>query len=427
MSTVARPQMTRRLMLLFATAAGVIATTLFAAQPLVGVIGPSLGLRGAWAGAGSTLTLLGYAVGLLVLVPLADIVENRRLIVVTLVGCAIALGVAASAGSAMLFLSASFTVGMMASAIQMLMPLAAALSAEGERGRVVGTIGGGLMLGILLSRPAASVLADAWGWRGVYAASALMVAALSVLLAQLLPARRPVPGPGYPAVLRSLWTLWRDEPVLRARSISSALCFTALSMFWSTVALRLAGSPFGFGAAGIALFALAGAGGVLMAPIAGRLGDRGWTRQASLVLRLAVTAAAMLAGVVGVVGIGPRLHVGSSVLIGLLTAAAVALDAGTIGEQTLGRRAITLLRPDAVGRLNGLFTGLFFVGGALGSFVAELAFGRGGWPLVCAIAACFSLGALWANRMAGAGVAARYRGGRDPTRADRALARTLDR
>ncbi len=426
MSPVADPQMTRGLMLLFAAAAGVIATTLFAAQPLVGIIGPSFGLRGSWAGAGSTLTLLGYAVGLLVLVPLADIVENRRLIVATLVGCAIALGVAASARSAALFLSASFAIGVMASAIQMLMPLAAALSAGHERGRVVGTIGGGLMLGILLSRPAASMLADAWGWRAVFGGSALLMAALSVLLARLLPTLRPASGPGYPAVLGSLWTLWRDEPVLRARSLSSALCFTALSMFWSTVALRLSAPPFGFGAHGIALFALAGAGGVLIAPIAGRLGDRGWTRQASLALRLAVIAAAVLAGVVGVHGIGPRLHIGTSVLIGLLTAAAVALDAGTIGEQTLGRQAITLLRTDAVGRLNGLFTGLFFVGGALGSFVAELAFGRGGWPLVCAVAACFSLGALWANGM----TRSRIVGGRrsaGSVRADAALARTLGR
>jgi len=426
MSPVARPEMTRWLMLLLATAAGVIATTLFAAQPLIGVIGPALGLRGGWAGAGSTLTLLGYAAGLVVLVPLADIVENRRLIAATLVGCAIALGVAASARSAALFLSASFVFGMMASAIQMLMPLAAALSTERERGRVVGTIGGGLMLGILLSRPAASVLADAWGWRAVYGTMALLIAALSVLLAQLLPARRPAPGPGYPAVLGSLWTLWRDEPVLRARSISSALCFTALSMFWSTVALRLSAPPFGFGAHGIALFALAGAGGVLIAPIAGRLGDRGWTRQASLALRLAVTAAAVLAGIVGVDGIGPRLHVGTSVLTGLLTAAAMVLDAGTIGEQTLGRRAITLLRPDAVGRLNGLFTGLFFVGGAFGSFVAELAFGRGGWPLVCAIAACFSLGALRANGMTRSRIVA-WRRSAGSVQADAARARTLDR
>lgn len=426
MSPTSHPQMTRGLMLLFATAAGVIATTLFAAQPLVGIIGPSLGLRSGWAGAGSTLTLLGYAAGLLVLVPLADIVENRRLILATLSGCAVALGVAASARSAPLFLSASFVIGMMASAIQMLMPLAAALSAERERGRVVGTIGSGLMLGILLSRPAASLLADAWGWRAVYGGSALLMVALSVLLAQLLPTLRPAPGPGYPAVLGSLWTLWRDEPVLRARSISSALCFTALSMFWSTVALRLSAPPFGFGAHGIALFALAGAGGVLIAPIAGRLGDRGWTRQASLVLRLAVTAAAVLAGIVGVDGIGLRLHVGTSVLAGLLTAAAVVLDAGTIGEQTLGRRAITLLRPEAVSRLNGLFTGLFFVGGALGSFVAELAFGRGGWPLVCAIAACFSVGALWANAMARSQIVAWHQSA-VPVQADGALARPLDR
>jgi predicted MFS family arabinose efflux permease len=362
--------MTARLTLLLAAAAGVIAMNLFAAQPLVGIIGPSLGLRDGWAGAGSTLTLLGSAAGLVLLVPLADIVENRRLIVAIVAGCALALGAAASAQSA-------------------------ALSAERER-----VVGNGLMLGILLSRPAAGELAAALGWRAVYGASALLMVALSALLARTLPIRRPARGPGYLATLGSLWTLWRGEPVLRARSISSALCFTVLSMFWSTVALRLAAPPFGFDAGGIALFALAGAGGALIAPIAGCLGDRGWTRQASVALRLAVAVAVLLAGVVGMDGAGSDLHAGVAVLAGLLIVAAVGLDAGTIGEQTLGRRAITLLRPDAVGRLNGLFTGLFFVGGALGSFLAELAWGHGGWSLVCAIGVCFGLASLKASGFA---------------------------
>jgi hypothetical protein len=123
-------------------------------------------------------------------------------------------------------------------------------------------------------------------------------------------------------------------------------------------------------------------------------------------LRLAVAVAVLLAGVVGMDGAGSDLHAGVAVLAGLLIVAAVGLDAGTIGEQTLGRRAITLLRPDAVGRLNGLFTGLFFVGGALGSFLAELAWGHGGWSLVCAIGACFSLAPLNAGGFAGSRVVA---------------------
>lgn len=391
-ATAGPGRMSAPLMLLFAAAAGVISVTLFAAQPLIGLIGPSLGLRGAWGGAGSTLTLLGYAAGLVVLVPLTDVMENRTLILRTLAACVAALGAAALARSAAMFLAASFAIGLTACAIQMLIPIAAALSGPAERGRVVGTIGSGLMLGILLSRPAATLLAEAAGWRAVYAASAALVAVLALLLGMALPRRQPPPGPDYPAVIRSLAALWRDEKVLRASSISSALCFTALSLFWSVVALRLATPPFSLGANGIALFAFAGAGGAISAPIAGRLGDRGFTRAASLAFRCMVAGASLLAALAGSGLIGA--HLPGLLPTVLMTLAAFIIDAGTIGEQTLSRRAITLLRPEAVGRMNGLFTGLFFIGGSAGSLLAAVAWGQGGWLLACALGTGFGVAAL---------------------------------
>lgn len=340
-------RMAAPLVLVFAAAAGVVAVPLFEAQPLVGLIGPALGLRGAWGGAGSTLTLLGYAAGLMLLVPLTNVAENRRMILRTLLAGVAALAVAASAQSPAVFLAACFAIGLAATAIQMLVPIAAALSAPRERGRVVGTIGSGLMLGILLSRPAATLLARVAGWRAVYAVSAGLLALVAMLLAVALPARRPAPEAGYLALIRSLWSLWQQERMLRTVSISSAFCFAALSLFWSVVALRLAAPPFALGAPGLALFSLAGAGGAISAPLAGRLGDRVLGRGASLTFRALVVGGMVLAAAAGSHLVVAGTPVPRAVRLGLMTVAAFAIDAGTIGEQTLGRRAVTLLQPAA--------------------------------------------------------------------------------
>jgi predicted MFS family arabinose efflux permease len=373
---------------LFAAAVGIVVLPLFAPQPLIGIIGPDLGLAPSLSALTSTVTLLGYAAGLFLLVPLTDLVENRRLVLTVLAGDVLALVTLALAPTAALFLLAAFLVGLLTSAIQMLVPIAAALSAEASRGRNVGTVMSGLMLGILFSRPLASLVAEIWGWRSLYGLLAAAVAALTVALGPSLPPLRPRSGGSYAALIGSLGSILREEPVLRRRAASQALCMGAFGVFWTSVALRLGQPPLSLGQVGIAVFALAGAAGAVIAPIAGRVGDRGLTRPGTRLAHAAVILAMALAGLGG-----GSLHDRGSALA-CLGGAAVLLDLGVIADQTLGRRAINLLRPEARGRLNGLFTGLFFLGSAAGSALSGFAWTAGGWGGVCAVGAAFGLGAL---------------------------------
>jgi predicted MFS family arabinose efflux permease len=379
---------TRPMILLFAIAAGVIVTNLFAPQTLVGPIAASLGIGARSSGLIATATLLGYAAGLFLLVPLADLLENRRLILRLLSIAALAAGLVCLAPSAPTLLVLLFLLGAVCSAIQILVPIAAGLAPAAERGRVIGEVMSGLMVGILLARPLASLVADAYGWRSFYGVSAASLAVLTIVLAMALPRRQPLAQAAYPALIASLWHLLRREPVLRRRALTASLAMASFSLFWTAVALRLGSAPFDLGQRGVALFALVGAGGAVVTPLAGRMGDRGWTRPATIVAHLVTISALALAAWAGTAEIGalPAL-----VLMGL---AAVLLDVGVTGDQTLGRRAINLLNPEARGRINGLFVGLFFLGGAIGSALTGAAWTWGGWPAVCAIGAGFAAVAL---------------------------------
>ncbi|MDK4704661.1 MULTISPECIES: MFS transporter [unclassified Rhizobium] len=375
--------------LLFAVATGVIVINLFAPQTLVGIIGPSLGFSESGAGLVAMASLLGYAAGLFFLVPLADLMENRQLVLRMLLSAlvmAIAAAFAPTGWSLLIFL---FLLGAACSAIQILVPIAAAMAPPEHRGQVIGNIMSGAMVGILVSRPLASLIADFWGWRSFYALSAATLALLAAVLVLRLPERRPLVSASYGALIGSLFGLLREEPVLRLRAFTAALMMASFSLFWTSVALRLAQPPFSLGQSGIALFALVGAGGAAATSVFGRMGDRGWTRTATLASHLIVLAAMALAAWVGGIRSGD-----SVALLILLGVSAVLLDVGVTGDQTLGRRAVNLLKPEARGRINGLFVGIFFLGGALGSALAGTAWDFGGWVAVCAGAAGFGVIAL---------------------------------
>ncbi len=377
------------LITLFALSTGVIIVNLFAPQTLIGVIGPSLGFSEAGASLVAMVTLLGYAAGLFFLVPLGDLVENRRL-VLRLLGCAVVAAFAAAAApSGWLILIVLFLLGAACSAIQILVPIAASMSAPEHRGRVIGNVMSGLMVGILLSRPIASMIADGWGWRSFYIASGVAMAMLAAVLAVRLPERQPAASASYGALIASLWHLLRDEPVLCSRAFSAAMAMGSFSLFWTVVALRLTLPPFGLDQAQIALFALVGAGGAISTSFFGRLGDRGLSRRATIIADLIMIAAMALAAYAGMM-----LTDGFWLPLVLLGGAAVMLDVGVTGDQTLGRRAINLLRPEARGRLNGLFVGIFFLGGALGSAIAGPAWSYGGWLAVCGCGGVFAVLAL---------------------------------
>lgn len=281
------------------------------------------------------------------------------------------------------FLALLFVLGAACAAIQVLVPIAAAMARASERGRVVGDVMSGLMVGVLLSRPLASLIADLLGWRAFYLFSGAGMAVLIPLMRLRLPARRPVARTRYPALVASLATLLRREPVLRRRALTAAFGLAAFSVFWTAVALRLAEAPFGFDQRRVALFALAGASGAVVAPFAGRAGDRGWSRPLLVAAHLVTILGFGLAWLADHAG-G---HLTSA--LALLVLSAIVVDIGVIGDQTLGRRAVNLLAPEARGRINALFVGIFFLGGAAGSGVAGYAWAYGGWPLVCAVGAGF--------------------------------------
>ncbi len=387
-------QLTTGMTLFFSATVGLIVVNLFAAQPLTAPIAASLQLPHALSGLISMLPQLGYAAGLVLLVPLSDLIENRRLIVRTLLACAALLAVPLFAHSAWVCLAALFLAGATSSVIQMLVPMAASMAPEAQRGRAVGNVMSGLMLGILLSRPLASLIAGSAGWRSFYGAAALIDALLAAVLALRLPQRTPHVHTRYAALLRSLWTLLVTEPVLQRRAISAGLAMGAFSVFWASIGLRLAQAPFGFGMHGLALFALAGASGAVVTPLAGRAGDREHGRAALCFAHLLMLASLGLVAVAGAGGFGFSPHAHPRLALAALVIGGAALDAGVVIDQTLGRRAVNLMNPAARGRLNGLFVGVFFVGGALGAALSGAGWALAQWPGVCAVAGAFTAAAL---------------------------------
>ncbi|RKP44328.1 MFS transporter [Trinickia fusca] len=397
----ARP-LTTPLTILFATSIGVIVMNLFAAQPLTGPISHALALPPGLTGLIAMLPQLGYALGLVLLVPLTDLIENRRLVVRTLAACSALLAIAMLAHSGMLFLAAVFLAGASSSVIQMLVPMAASMAPEARRGSAVGNVMSGLMLGILLSRPLASLVAGSIGWRAFYGIAATANALLACVLAAQLPRRVPLVHTRYSTLLRSLATLLRTERVLQRRSLSAALAMGAFSAFWTAIGLRLAQAPFGFSFYDLAWFALAGAAGVVVTPLAGYCGDR---QQGPAALRLghaSMLAALLAAGMAGADWFGFDAHAHRVLALGLLVASAATLDAGVVTDQTLGRRAINLMNPAARGRLNGLFVGIFFVGGALGASLAGMGWAWYGWSGVCGVALAFAASAFVLGLLPGA-------------------------
>lgn len=378
----ASPAMTPALTTVFAVACGMMVANLYYAQALIGEIAPALGLHGSTAGLIVTLTQLGYGAGLLLIVSLADLVENRRLILTMVAGTTIGLiGVVFSTGATS-FLIFSFVTGFCSVGAQIMVPLAAHLAPDAKRGQVIGNIMAGLITGIMLARPLASGLASVDGWRAIFAVSAVAMVALALVLAKMLPERRPSPGLGYGQILASSFRLLARTPAIRRRTAYQATMFAIFNLFWTAVPLVLA-NQFGLGQGGIALFALAGAGGALTAPIAGRLGDRGYIRMGTAIALGSAILACLVAGWAG----------GAHMLI-VLALAAVLLDAATQLNQVLGQRVIYSIAPEARGRINAIYMTIVFLGGAAGSMLASFSLYHGGWTATMAVGGVLAVAAF---------------------------------
>ncbi|WP_079217308.1 MFS transporter [Herbaspirillum robiniae] len=375
----------RWMVMLLAAACGIIVANLYYAQPLIGPIARATGISPGAAGLIVTLTQIGYGLGLLFIVPMGDLFENRRLVLSGLVITCIALVGAAFAESAAQLMASVLLIGLSSVGAQVLVPYAAHFSRPETRGRAVGNVMSGLLLGILLARPLASLVADLLGWHAIFGLSAVAVAALIAVLSRYLPQRRPPAGMHYLALLGSMWTLVRTTPVLRRRSFYHAMLFASFSLFWTASPLWLASPDFGISQKGIALFAFAGVIGVIAAPIAGRMADRGWSRPA--------TGAALLCGALSFL-LPHLVHGGRELSLAMLLLAAILLDFAVSANLVLSQRAIYALGGEIRSRLNGLFMATFFAGGALGSALGGWMYAQAGWSGVTWVGFAFPFVAL---------------------------------
>ena len=369
----------RGVILLLAIACGIVVANIYYVQPLVGLISRLYGLPVANAGLLVTVTQLGYAAGLILIVPLGDTMENRRLIIAMLAALVVALAIAFGAPSAAIFLVASVVIGLMSSAVQVMVPFAGHLASEGSQGRVVGTVVSGLLFGIMLSRPIASFVAHVFGPRSIFAFSAVAIVALALMLAIRLPRRQPH-GMPYLHALASLGPLLAGNATLHRRSFYQSMLFGCFSLFWTAVPLLLEGPGFRFSQVGIGVFALVGAGGAVASPFAGRAADAGHGQRVTGLSLICAVIAFLVAIAGGLMTSWP-----------LLVVAAVVLDMAVAAHLVTGQRDIFALGPSARGRLNGLYLALFFAGGALGSFVAGIAYAHGGWTAACLVGLTFPL------------------------------------
>lgn len=375
------PRIKQRLVLLMAVATGLAVASNYYAQPLLQTLAETFGVDVRSAGLVVTVAQLSYAAGLLFIVPLGDRLERRGLIVGLYVACAAGLLVSAMSGSFPVLLLGTLVTGLCSVSAQVLVPYAATLAAPQERGRVVGTVMSGLLLGILLARTISGLLAGAGGWHTVYWVAAGLMLCVAVLLHRGLPRHPGNSSLSYPHLIGSVITLLRDEPVLRAKAVLGGLIFAGFSVFWTTLAFLLAGPDYGYGTAVIGLFGLIGAAGALAANLAGKLSDRGHGTLASwggLVMLLASWLLMWAA---------PH-------SLWLLVVGVLLLDIAVQGVHINNQSVIYQLDASARNRITSAYMTCYFIGGALGSSIGTLAYARAGWPGVVMAGAVLALAAL---------------------------------
>ncbi|MFJ8364226.1 MFS transporter [Streptomyces sp. NPDC093984] len=384
------PGITRAMTLLLAAATGAVAANMYYAQPLLAVIARSLGTSTQAAGVIVTVTQLGFAAGLVLVLPLADIVRRRSLLTVLLVLDAAALAAVGVAPGLAVALVAFAVLGLANVAAQVLVPVAAHLADDAQRGRTVATVISGLLTGMLLARTVAGVVTELVGWRPLFLGAAVLMILVNLVLRRALHGVDAVPHRrvGYRAVLRSTVRIYRTEPAVRIRSTYGALGFAAFSVFWSTAALQLSRAPFTYSPAVIGLFGLLGAVGAMAANLTGRVRRHTHPMPTATAVALIAVAYAVL------------LFAGQS--LGGVIAGVLVLDIGVQGLHVLNQRVIYDVDAAARNRVNSIYMTFYFAGGALGSAVASFMWSRAGWTGVCltglAVTALAAL--LWARTSA---------------------------
>nr|WP_179756218.1 MFS transporter [Kineococcus aurantiacus] len=347
-------------------------------QPLLDTIAGDLGIGDGRAAALVTVAQVSYGLGLLLVVPLGDLLERRRLLVALALLAAAGHAVCALATSYPLLVLGTAVAGLFSVAAQILVPFAAELAAPGREGRAVGTVMSGLLVGALLARSVSGALASFAGWHAPYAVVAVALVLVSVVLGRRLPRSEPTAAGGYLATLRSAAALVRELPRLRTRALLGGLGFAGVSVLFATTTFLLTGPRFGLSELQVGLVGLAGVAGASMASVAGRLADAGRGQWATGI------GAVGLIATWGLLGLSSSVWLTSTLLFVLgFGLADMFLQAVHVSNQNV----VYPLRPDARSRLNSVYMTTYFAGGALGSAAGSAAWSAGGWPVVTAVGA----------------------------------------
>jgi predicted MFS family arabinose efflux permease len=377
--------------LLFAVACGLAVANVYYAQPLLDTMADEFGIGHAAVGLIITITQIGYGFGLLLVVPLGDILNRRRLIIGQSLLSVLALLTVAAAPSYLVLFIGMTAVGLLAVVTQVLVAYAAALAAPDERGRVVGVVTSGIIIGILLARTISGTLSDLFGWRSVYVVSAAATLVIAILLAKVLPRRedrsasKTDSAMTYPKLIGSVFVLFVEEPVLRIRATLALLIFTAITILWTPMVLPLGAPPFSLSHTEIGLLGLAGAMGAIGAARAGRLADRGRAEHTT-----GVALAIMLVSWLPIALLPYSLW---GLIVGV-----VAIDFGLQSVHVANQSLIYRVRPEARSRLTAGYMIFYSIGSATGSIASTLVYARAGWSGVCLLGAIISAFALvfWA-------------------------------
>ncbi|WP_261989920.1 MFS transporter [Hymenobacter puniceus] len=378
---------------LMAVTCGLVVANIYYNQPLLAEIGRTFGLRESQVSLVATVTQVGYTLGLLFVVPLGDKRERKQLILGLLLCAAVCLAAAAYAPTFGTLVAASLLIGLFSAVPQLLIPMAASLASDADRGRVVGRVMSGLLIGILVSRTISGYVGLHFGWRTMFWTGAAIMVLLTGILARMLPRNQPTFQGSYGSLLRSLGTLAGTLPVLRRSALVGACMFGGFSAFWTALVFFLESDVYHYHSDVAGLFGLIGASGALAASFAGKSAD---TKGPDYALNL---------GILLFLGAYLLLGFGGTYLVGLVVAVVI-LDVGQQMTHISNQTRIFMLLPEARSRLNTVYMTGCFIGASAGSFLGGLAWDHFQWPGVCSVGLTFGAVAYLANRFYGRGATA---------------------
>ncbi len=372
------------LTILMAVTCGLVVANIYYNQPLLVEIGHTFNVSDSTVSLLATMTQVGYTIGLLFAVPLGDKVERKRLVLIMLAIAFLSMLVSALAPSFEVLVVAGLFTGIFSAVPQVLLPMTAQLAGDHERGKVVGRVMSGLLIGILLSRTISGYVGAHFGWRIMFGAGAGIMVILSLALLRYLPHSQPTYQGSYASLMRSLVTLARTLRPLQKSALTGCFMFAAFSVFWTTLVFFLEGAPYHYGSDMVGLFGLIGACGALAAPLAGKSADK---RGPQFTLRLGIFASMFSYILLGAGG----------TYLWVLIIGVIILDIGMQTTHISNQSRIFSLIPEARSRINTVYMTSAFIGGSLGSVAGSLAWAHGGWIYVSAVALVFVLIAYLVN------------------------------